>query len=322
MGWPHKAREFTALANLVVEKKSTQFELLAQNTSKAVELQGAPALTISVELADSFDWDKPALQFDSNTVHKQLDLFQSKCSSHGVVPIYFVTYSILKAGTFNSFLLNLLSKGECDVGIFTQVWETPPDFETKNVYNSFQGNLPRHIEKAKLKTLVDLYTKVFGRPPLSHRAGRSGLGPNTFELLTELGIKADSSIACGANFSVQGGPDFSQYKGNLQCVGNDFKILSLPISGGAFKGAPIHLTPEDEEQIIMRSVFEKNLAAGNKYLMMTLGCGSLFNCVASETSSTQNFESQAEQIFDFLNWAQKERGARYFSTQQLLAEAT
>jgi len=56
-------------------------------------------------------------------------------------------------------------------------WVNPPFDEALTVANSFAGNLPEAIERAKLRVLTDRITEAFGRRPQVYRAGRYGIRP-------------------------------------------------------------------------------------------------------------------------------------------------
>ncbi len=57
-----------------------------------------------------------------------------------------------------------------------------------------QADLDAEIEYEKLKNLTVLFNAQFGYQPLSFRAGRFGIGKNSFRYLQELGYQVDSSI--------------------------------------------------------------------------------------------------------------------------------
>ena len=65
----------------------------------------------------------------------------------------------------------------------------PPHDEEVITFNSFAGNLPMALERAKINDLTDTIEAAFGRRPVVYRAGRYGVGPNTAELLEEAGYR-------------------------------------------------------------------------------------------------------------------------------------
>jgi hypothetical protein len=115
----------------------------------------------------------------------------------------------------------------------------PPFEEEVNRTNSFAGNLPVALERAKLKCLTETIEEGFGRRPVIYRAGRYGVGPNTASLLRELGYKIDTSVRAMFDYSDEKGPDFSRISPLPYRIG-DGELLELPLSAtylGPLRGA-------------------------------------------------------------------------------------
>jgi hypothetical protein len=103
-------------------------------------------------------------------------------------------------------------RGECTIGTQLHPWVNPPFEEEETARNSFPGNLPAALERAKLVRLTELIESAFGRRPTVYRAGRYGVGAHTAGLLDELGYRADVSVRALFDYSAEGGPDFSQVR--------------------------------------------------------------------------------------------------------------
>ncbi len=119
-------------------------------------------------------------------------------------------------------------------GAHLHPWVTPPYEEELTARNSYGGNLSRDLECAKIKHLTERIEQSFGSRPSVFKAGRFGIGPNTFAILSELGYKVDMSPAPPLNCSDDGGPDFSR----MDCKpfqDPETGMLILPNSG-AFCG--------------------------------------------------------------------------------------
>jgi hypothetical protein len=113
---------------------------------------------------------------------------------------------------------------------------TPPHDEVVNAFNSFHGNLPPEMEAAKIRASTDAVAQAFGAAPRSFKAGRYGLGPQTFDTLIELGYAVDCSFVPHTRFSAQGGPDF--YGTPEQPFFSDAtrRLLEVPLTVG-YSGA-------------------------------------------------------------------------------------
>jgi hypothetical protein len=100
------------------------------------------------------------------------------------------------------------------------------------VRNSFAGNLPRELERAKLQRLVAAIEDHLGVRPTSFTAGRYGVGASTQGLLEELGFRIDSSVRPYTEYLDQGGPDFRHCGARPYWVGPDRHLLELPRTVG------------------------------------------------------------------------------------------
>ena len=127
-----------------------------------------------------------------------------------------------------------MERGECAIGTQLHPWVNPPHDEEVFTFNSFTGNLPRALERAKINDLTDTIEAAFGRRPNVYRAGRYGVGPNTAELLEEAGYAADVSVRALFDYSDEGGPDFSHVQPRPYRVGGD-ALVELPL-GAAYVG--------------------------------------------------------------------------------------
>src|SRR3546814_3702835 len=87
-------------------------------------------------------------------------------------------------------------------------WVTPPHDEEVNARNSYTGNLPADLQRAKMIALRDAIRDRFGIQPTAYRAGRYGLGPNTAAMLAELGFRCDTSVRSGFDYRAGHGPDY------------------------------------------------------------------------------------------------------------------
>src|SRR3546814_16462643 len=97
--------------------------------------------------------------------------------------------------------------GRCDIGAQLHPWVTPPHDEAVNEHNSYAGNLPPALQRAKMTALRDAIRDRFDVAPTVYRAGRYGPGPDRASILAELGFRRDTterkSVAEGERGSVR-----------------------------------------------------------------------------------------------------------------------
>ena len=134
----------------------------------------------------------------------ELPNFHKICKEFGVRPTYFVCWSVANDDNSKKILLDLLNQGDCEIGIHPHLWEIPPLISQDSSKIAWTGpDYSTEILEAKLTTIFNLISSNFGIP-LSHRAGRWCIDERQVEILTNLGIKYDSSILPGIDWSKTG----------------------------------------------------------------------------------------------------------------------
>lgn len=209
----------------------------------AVEAPGRattpPALAIVVDTEEEFDWNAP---FDRNATGvghmRQIGRLQSLCEAWGLRPTYVVDYPIATQAPGIEALGPLLRDGRALIGAHLHPWVSPPHEEEVNGHNSYPGNLPPALERAKLGILRDAIAAAFGEAPRIYKAGRYGIGPNSFAILEELGFEIDLSPAPPFDYRAAGGPDFSRRGLAPEWVGPARRVLSIPGTGALIGRAP------------------------------------------------------------------------------------
>jgi hypothetical protein len=157
---------------------------------------------------------------------------QALFDEFGIVPNYVVDYPIASQPLAVEALRPFADAGRALIGAHLHPWVSPPHVEEVNAYNSYPGNLPRELEEAKLRVLTDQIERAFGRRPLTYLAGRYGFGPNTAQILEDLGYEVDISPAVPIDFSTDGGPDYSAFSSDPFWFGTRRRLLGLPGTGG------------------------------------------------------------------------------------------
>lgn len=190
-----------------------------------------PRFILTVDTEEEFDWTQP-LRANGHTLDSlsRLRHFQQFCESHGVVPIYLVDWPVATSPLAAEILREPLAAGRAEIGVQLHPWVNPPFEEAVTAANSFAGNLPEELERAKFLTLRDAIVANFGQQPLIYRAGRYGVGPNTARMLVDAGIRIDTSVRSRFDYSLEGGPNFRNLPIRPWWVDKPGQLLELPLT--------------------------------------------------------------------------------------------
>ncbi|NYT39775.1 WalW protein [Sphingomonas sp. R-74633] len=185
--------------------------------------------TIFVDTEEEFDWGAPLRSDADGTGHlAALPPVHARFAASGVPLTYLVDYPVASSPLAIEVLGGLMADGRSAIGTQLHPWVNPPLEEEVNGFNSFTGNLPLDLQRAKLVALTDQVTRAFGKRPIVYRAGRYGIGPDTPALLAELGYRIDSSMRAGYDYSAEGGPDFTAVSNPAFHLGAG--LIELPFS--------------------------------------------------------------------------------------------
>jgi hypothetical protein len=191
---------------------------------------------VFVDTEEEFDWRAPRSRdsVSTNTI-RHLPEFQEVMIAHGVKPVYMIDYPVADNERAAAVLAEMVASGGCDVGSQLHPWVNPPFDEDVNTLNSYAGNLPVELERAKLTALTDRIEKTIGVRPTVYRAGRYGIGENTGRLLEEAGYRVDTSVRPLFDYSFEGGPSFMKHDPRPYWAGPQGDLLELPL-GVTFTG--------------------------------------------------------------------------------------
>ncbi|MBN8845205.1 MAG: polysaccharide deacetylase family protein [Sphingomonadales bacterium] len=168
-----------------------------------------PRFWVTIDTEEDFDWAAPfartGFRLDSVPALAECQGFFERA---GIVPIYLVDWPIVQDDRAVDILAKALRAGRCDVGAQLHPWVTPPHDEVVSERNSYTGNLPPDLQRAKMTMLRDAITRRFGAAPVVYRAGRYGLGADTATMLAELGFRCDTSVRSGFDYRKGDGPDY------------------------------------------------------------------------------------------------------------------
>jgi len=191
--------------------------------------EAPPQLIIVIDTEEEFNWtappDKSATAVTAmEKIHRVQDIFDE----YGIKPCYVIDYPIASQAVGYEPLLQIFNKGNCEIGAHLHPWVNPPNEEHLTISNMYPGNLSPDLEYSKLKVLQQQIQKIFGFLPEIYKAGRSGVGKNTTEVLEKLGFTIDLSICASYDFSADGGPNFSDFTTNPFWFGKNNQILEIP----------------------------------------------------------------------------------------------
>lgn len=162
--------------------------------------------------------------------------FQSVCDEFGVRPTYLVDAPVVLDDQASMILKVIQDDGRAEIGAHVHPWNTPPLEEESTRFHSYLCNLPASLQRAKLEWLTESIERRFDKRPISFRAGRYGIDSVTLQILCELGYRVDSSILPYADYTSQGGPDFSRAPMTPHLVlpesSTSDPLLEIPIASG------------------------------------------------------------------------------------------
>jgi len=198
-----------------------------------------PILVVVVDTEEEFDWDAP--QFDRGATGvdhmREIGRFQEICDAFRVCPLYAIDYPIATQEVSLATLAPMLAQGRAVVGTHLHPWVNPPCDEPLTRRNSYPGNLPPALERAKMQILTEAVTRNLGVRPRTYKAGRYGFGPATAATLAALGYETDLSFSPGFDFRADGGPDYRRTGAQPAWLDpgppdEGRRILELPATGG------------------------------------------------------------------------------------------
>jgi hypothetical protein len=198
-----------------------------------------PALIVVVDTEEEFDWAAPFDRAATGVNHmRHLGRLQAVCEAHGIRPVYVVDTPIATQAPGIEALAPLLRQGRALIGAHLHPWVAPPFEEAVNGHNSFAGNLPAALEHAKLAGLAESIAAAFGERPRIYKAGRYGIGPNSFAALEALGFDIDLSPSPPFDYRPAGGPDFSRRGLEPRWEGPRRSVFSIPGTGALIGQLP------------------------------------------------------------------------------------
>jgi len=186
---------------------------------------------VCVDTEEEFDWGKPKRR-DATSVQaiRALPVAQERMRAAGVKPAYLMDYPVANSPESVGIIGRFFADGQCTIGAQLHPWVNPPFEEALAVRNSFPGNLPRALERAKLLNLTEKLAEGFGYRPIVYRAGRYGVGPNSPALLDELGYRVDCSVRPLFDYHREDGPSFWHAPARPYWTSPERRLLEIPLT--------------------------------------------------------------------------------------------
>lgn len=197
-----------------------------------------PRFTIFVDCEEEFDWTAP---FDrahrSTTAMRAFPDAHRRFADAGIGLTCLVDHPVAVDPASIDILRAIIADGRSAIGAQLHPWVNPPHEEAVNAQNSFPGNLPRALEAGKIAALTEAIEHAFGTRPSAFRAGRYGLGPQTWGLLAAAGYGLSSSVRARYDYRAQGGPDYRAVGNDAWRVGGLVELPLTTIFTGTMRGA-------------------------------------------------------------------------------------
>lgn len=192
-----------------------------------------PRLLVVVDTEEEFDWRAPfsRASIATNAIPAQAAA-QAIFDRFGIAPTYVVGYPVASDPAAIALLGGWQRDGRAGIGAHLHPWVTPPHDEPVTQANSYQCNLPPHLERAKIETLTDTIAANFGKRPRVFKAGRYGFGAATRRALVDLGYKIDCSFVPFTSFAGQGGPDYYGAADRPVWLDLEGGLLEVPLTTG------------------------------------------------------------------------------------------
>jgi hypothetical protein len=186
---------------------------------------------VTVDTEEEFDWTQPLAREGHGLDHvPRLARFQEFCEDEGVVPVYLVDWPIMQSPLAAEILRGPIAAGKAEIGVQLHPWVNPPFEEEVTPHNSFAGNLPRELERAKFRALRDAIEQNFEAAPAIYRAGRYGVGPDSAEMLAEGGMGIDTSVRANFDYSAGQGPNFRRHPLLPYWLDEAKSLIELPLT--------------------------------------------------------------------------------------------
>jgi len=192
----------------------------------------APQLIVFIDAEEEFQWHTFSSRALSVRNIAAQDRAQDIMNEFNLKPSYLVDYAVASQPEGYLPLKKMLDTGQCTIGAQLHPWVNPPLEELPTLRNTYHGNLPAALERAKIERLTSTIAANFGVRPTIFKAGRYGAGPNTAAALRASGYRIDASVMPLTDFSADGGPDHSHAPAVPYWLDPEHDLLEIPNTVG------------------------------------------------------------------------------------------
>lgn len=183
---------------------------------------------VFVDCEEEFDWSAPLDRAQrATTAMRAFPEAHRRFAASGVGLTCLADYPVATDPAAVAILREVAADGRSAIGAQLHPWVNPPHDEEVSARNSFPGNLPRAQQQAKIEALTAAIGEAFGARPLAFRAGRYGLGPDSWALLEAAGYRLSTSARARYDYRADGGPDYRATGNDAWRVGG---LIELPLT--------------------------------------------------------------------------------------------
>lgn len=171
----------------------------------------SPQVTLFISVDTEEDNWRPARSGITIENISELPRLEAFLDQMGARATYLTTYQVASRPWAAAILKDIHDRGRSEVGAHLHPWNTPPTDAPEYASVTMTRNLPYDLQLAKIHQLTDELEFVLGERPVSFRAGRYGLGPETVRALLSVGYEVDCSVTPMIDHRrADNGPDFSR----------------------------------------------------------------------------------------------------------------
>ncbi len=200
-------RRFNSILRPLTDLRSTRADMGGDECMLGTRLM----VTIDVEADSDKYWGTPEVPTFRNVLEAIPNKLQPLFAQYGVRPTYMISPEVLQ---HEESCATLRSLTHCEMAAHLHPENIPPEavmVGPSRPRRGMQWECRPEIERQKLENLTRLFVEVFGRNPISFRAGRFGIGHHTGKFLMELGYRVDSSVTPHMRWTNQSGTPFPDF---------------------------------------------------------------------------------------------------------------
>lgn len=190
-------------------------------------------ITIDTEGDNLWAYKRGDVVTTENSIY--IPRFQELCEKYDFKPVWLTNYEMACDERFVEYIRPKMQQGLCEVGIHVHAWNNPPYYELERKFdgNPYLIEYPYEIMREKFSVTYNLIGEMFGKAPVSHRAGRWTMDEKYFNLLREFNIKVDCSYTPNVTWedlpgeTLAGGSNYNTVSRNAHWVDG---VLEVPMT--------------------------------------------------------------------------------------------